>query len=159
MRPSFNFGDSVRVVRNVRNDGTYPGLDIGAPLVRRGSVGFVQNVGTYLQDQIIYAVHFLDANLVVGCREEELISADADWVPTRFEFRDKVQAARPLGIGGEVVADTGTPGEIIRVLRDVPGGPAYHVRFPGRTLQVPEAALQGAGGQESTDGDPDGVPL
>jgi len=27
------------------------------------------------------------------------------------------------------------------VLRDVADGPVYHVRFPGRTLQVPEGAL------------------
>ncbi|MEJ2060559.1 MAG: nitrogen fixation protein NifZ [Gammaproteobacteria bacterium] len=141
MRPRFDYGDEVRVTRNVRNDGTYPGMDIGAPLVRRGSVGYVQNVGTYLQDQIIYSVHFLEADRLVGCREEELISMDETWVPTRFEFRDKVAAARPLGIGGEVVAEPGAVGEVIRVLRDAPGGPAYHVHFPGRTLQVPEEAL------------------
>lgn len=141
MRPQFELGDEVRVTRNVRNDGTYPGMEIGDPLVRRGSVGFVQNVGTYLQDQIIYSVHFLEANRLVGCREEELISAVAEWVPTRFEFRDKVAALCPLGIDGEVVVDPGDVGEVVKVLRDAPGGPAYHVRFPGRTLQVPEAAL------------------
>jgi len=141
MRPRFEYGDEVRVTRNVRNDGTYPGMEIGAPLVRRGSVGYVQNVGTYLQDQVIYSVHFLDANRLVGCREEELIAAAEEWVPTRFEFRDKVAAVRALGVGGEVVAEAGSVGEVIRVLRDVADGPVYHVRFPGRTLQVPEGAL------------------
>lgn len=144
MRPRFDYGDRVRVTRNVRNDGTYPGMEIGAPLVRRGSIGYVRNVGTYLQDQIIYSVHFLDIDRLVGCREEELIPADEDWVETRFEFRDKVMAVKPLAIHGEVVAEAGTVGEIVRVLRDFPGGPAYHVRFPGRTLEVPESALETA---------------
>ena len=56
----FDYGDEVRVVRNVRNDGTYPGLDVGAFLVRRGSTGYVMNVGTFLQDHVIYSVHFLN---------------------------------------------------------------------------------------------------
>jgi hypothetical protein len=49
----------VRVLRNVRNDGTFPGLNLGAPLVRRGSTGYVCDLGLFLQDQIIYTVHFL----------------------------------------------------------------------------------------------------
>lgn len=152
MRPRFDYGDAVRVTRNVRNDGTYPGLDIGAPLVRRGAVGHVQNVGTFLQDQVIYSVHFLEENKLVGCREEELISADEPWTPTRYEFRDKVTAAIPLGIAGEVIVAVGDVGEVIKVLRDAPGGVAYHVRFPGRTLLVPEPALSGTG-DESADAD------
>lgn len=144
MRPRFDYGDEVRVTRNVRNDGTYPGLEIGAPLIRRGSVGYVQNVGTYLQDQIVYSVHFLDADRVVGCREEELLPAADGWVETRFEFRDKVAANRPLGINGDVVAAAGAVGEVMRVVRNAPGGPAYHVRFPSRTLQVPESVLDAA---------------
>lgn len=151
MPPRFDYGDSVRVIRNVRNDGTYPGLDIGAPLVRRGSLGFVHNVGTFLQDQVIYAVHFPDSGRVVGCREEELIPTEADWVPTRFEFRDRVEAALRLAIGGEVVAEPGTGGEVVRVLRDAPGGPVYHVRFPDRTLQVPESALRTGGGEDPSE--------
>ncbi len=141
MRPRYDYGDEVRVVRNVRNDGTYPGMETGTLLVRRGSVGHVQNIGTYLQDYIIYSVHFLDANVLVGCREEELIPVDAPWVSTRFEFREKVSAQVPLAINGEVIVRPGDEGEILKVLRDVPGGPVYHVRFPGRTLQVPESAL------------------
>jgi nitrogen fixation protein NifZ len=141
MRPRFEYGDEVRVVRNVRNDGTYPGLEIGAPLVKRGSVGHVMNVGTYLQDQVIYSVHFLDDGMLVGCREEELIPGDADWTPTKYEFRDKVAAAMALSVGGEVIVELGACGEVLKVLRDAPGGVAYHVRFPGRTLLVPETAL------------------
>ncbi len=141
MRPQFDYGDAVRLTRNVRNDGTYPGLEIGAPLIRRGSIGHVHNVGTYLQDQIVYSVHFLEEDMLVGCRQEELIDAKAPWTPSRFEFRDKVRAVMPLGIKGEVIAEADTTGEVLKVLRDAPGGVAYHVRFTGRTLQVPETAL------------------
>ena len=55
----WDLGDDVRVIRNVRNDGTYPGEQIGALLIRRGSTGTVIDIGTFLQDQIIYTVHFL----------------------------------------------------------------------------------------------------
>ncbi len=40
----YDYGDEVRVVRNVRNDGTYPGLDVGAPLVRRCSASRLPNL-------------------------------------------------------------------------------------------------------------------
>ena len=142
MRPKYQQGEAVRVTRNVRNDGTYPGLDVGKLLVRRGSVGYVKDVGTFLQDQLIYSVDFLDARRRVGCREQELQLATDPWIPTRFEFREKVTPKIPLGIQGEVIANPGDAGEIEKVLREHPGGPAYHVRFSGRTLQVPETALE-----------------
>ncbi|MCG5501966.1 nitrogen fixation protein NifZ [Ectothiorhodospira lacustris] len=135
------YGEQVRVVRPLRNDGTYPGMDRGELLVPRGSVGVVIGRGTFLQDQVIYTVNFLDAGRVVGCRQEELIDADAHWVPTRYEFRDKVTPAIPLGINGEAVVAPGTVGEVCKVLRDLPDGVAYHVNFDGRVLQVPEKAL------------------
>jgi nitrogen fixation protein NifZ len=40
------------------------------------------------------------------------------------------------------LVEAGEVGEVIRVLRDHPGGVAYHVHFPNRnTLIVPETAL------------------
>jgi nitrogen fixation protein NifZ len=141
LRPKFEYGEKVRVVRNLRNDGTYPGKPTGRLLIRSGSVGFVRDVGTFLQDQLIYSVDFLDSGLRVGCREQELQLESDPWIPTRFEFRDKVTPTVPLGISGEVIASPGDEGEIEKVLRLNPGGPAYHARFKGRTLQVPESAL------------------
>jgi nitrogen fixation protein NifZ len=148
MRPRFEYGDEVRVIRNVRNDGTYPGKDTGNLLVRRGSTGYVRDVGTFLQDQIIYSVHFLHDDRVVGCREEELQAADEPWTPSRFEFRDKVAARLTLTAGGRVLVEQGEVGEIVKVLRGAAtrqgvGDVAYHVHFSGRnTLQVPESALE-----------------
>ncbi len=147
----WDYGAAVRLVRNVRNDGTYPGLDPGAPLVRRGSVGYVVDVGTFLQDQIIYSVNFLEAGKIVGCREEELIGADEPWTPSRFEFRDKVRAGKGLKVGDEVLVAAGDLGEVIRVIRDAPGGVAYHIHFerlPGRLLQIPETLLDPTGSPE-----------
>ncbi|MGD8498455.1 MAG: nitrogen fixation protein NifZ [Chromatiales bacterium] len=142
MRPEYEYGDAVRVLRNLRDDGTYPGVSKGTLLIRRGSVGVVRDIGSFLQDQIIYSVHFLDQNKVVGCREEELLPADAPWVPSRFEVRDKVAARLRLGSGGRVLVEQGEVGEVARILRDDPGGIAYHVHFSGRNLiRVPESAL------------------
>lgn len=109
--------------------------------MRRGSVGFVMNVGTFLQDQIIYTVNFLDQDRIVGCREEELIGADEPWNPSRFETREKVRAALSLAVDGEVLVQVGTEGEVMKVLRDTESGVQYHVHFPGRLLQVPEKVL------------------
>jgi nitrogen fixation protein NifZ len=142
MRYEFDYGDSLRITRNVRNDGTYPNMEVGELLVRRGSVGTVIEIGTFLQDQVIYSVHFLDIDRIVGCREEELIAADAHWNPSRFEAREKVCAGRSFALAGEVVAPLGTVGEVLKVLRDLPGGVHYHVHFPGHVLCIPEASLE-----------------
>jgi nitrogen fixation protein NifZ len=146
MQTRFDLGAPVRVTRNVRNDGTYPGLSTGDVLVRCGTAGNVVDVGVFLQDQIIYSVHFLDIDRLVGCRDEELIAADEPWVPSRFETRDKVIARKTLAVNGETRVAAGSVGEVIKVLRDMPDGVQYHVRFSDRVLQVPETTLAAAHG-------------
>ena len=141
VQPRFDYGDAVRVVRTLRNDGTFPGLDVGIVLVREGSIGHVRNVGTFLQDQIIYAVHFFDVDRTVGCREEELIPRTEAWVPTKFLFGDKAKTRIPLGIRGQVVVPAEMTGEIIKVFRHRPGGPGYHVLFDGLMFEIRETAL------------------
>ena len=141
MKPSFEYGDEVRLTRNVRNDGTYPGEEVGRLLVRRGEVGAVFDVGTYLQDQLIYRVHFLEAGRTVGCREEELIRADAPWIPNKFEFRDKVIAKVSFTVNGELLVDIGTVGEIEKIVKEDDAGVFYHVRFNQRVFKVLESSL------------------
>ncbi len=144
MNPTWQYGDAVRVTRNVRNDGTYPGAATGDLLVRRGSVGHVVDVGTFLMDQIIYSVHFLDIGRIVGCREEELIGADDPWVPSRYEVRQRVLAAKALVANGEELVPVDALGEVMKVIRDT-DPPNYHLHFecrPGRVFAVPEAALK-----------------
>ncbi|WP_407152468.1 nitrogen fixation protein NifZ [Bradyrhizobium sp. ORS 86] len=70
--PAFNFGDKVRANRNIRNDGTYPGKDIGALLAKKGEVGYVVSIGTFLQQFYIYGVEFLETGYRVGMKRKEL---------------------------------------------------------------------------------------
>lgn len=145
MLTRWDLGDEVRVIRNLRNDGTFAGEAMGALLIRRGSIGTVIDVGTFLGEQVIYTVHFLDVDRMVGCREEEMIGVDVPWIPSAFESREKIAAARGLSLGDEVRIPPGACGEILRVVREHEHEAVrYHVHFdclPGRTLSVPESAL------------------
>ena len=141
MQPAYEYGDEVRLIRNVRNDGTYPGKEVGELLIRRGSVGCIYDVGSYLQDQIIYRVHFLDESRTVGCRQEELILASAPWVPNIYEFNEKIVSRIPIVIDGEAVVEVGEEGLIAKVMRGETKV-TYQVHFyNGRVFQMPEAAI------------------
>ncbi|GAB4374506.1 MAG: nitrogen fixation protein NifZ [Elainellaceae cyanobacterium] len=70
--PAFEIGQKVRSRKLIRNDGTFPGKDIGATLAKKGDVGYVVSIGTFLQSSYIYAVHFMTTGYVVGCRQKEL---------------------------------------------------------------------------------------
>lgn len=142
MRPAYEYGEAVRVVRNVRNDGTFPGLATGKLLIRSGSVGYVRDVGTFLQDQIIYSVDFMEERRVIGCREQELQPASEPWIPTRFEFHDKVTPRVQLAVRGEVLVRPGDCCEVDKVIRDHPDEPAYYIRYQARTYLVLESALE-----------------
>jgi nitrogen fixation protein NifZ len=144
MEYRWDYGDSVRVIRNIRDDGTYPGRSPGDILVRRGSTGFVVDVGTFLQDQIIYSVNFLEEGIIVGCREEELVGIDEEWFPSRYEFRETVRILADLKSGDELLLPAGSVGEVIKVLRDE-GDISYHIHFDdlrGRLFRIPERLLE-----------------
>jgi nitrogen fixation protein NifZ len=70
--PYFDYGDRVRAKRTVRNDGTFPGKDIGEILVKKGEEGFVVNIGTFLQQFYIYGVEFDSTGNRVGMKRREL---------------------------------------------------------------------------------------
>ncbi len=74
--PVLEIGQKVRSRKLIRNDGTFPGKDIGATLVKKGDVGYVINIGTFLQSYYIYAVHFMQTGYIVGCRHKELESLE-----------------------------------------------------------------------------------
>ncbi len=74
--PVFEIGEKVRVRKLIRNDGTFPGQEIGATLAKKGDVGYVVGIGTYLQSSYIYAVHFISRGFVVGCKKKELEIAE-----------------------------------------------------------------------------------
>jgi nitrogen fixation protein NifZ len=70
--PSYLPGDRVRARKSVKNDGTLPGREIGEIVVTKGELGYVRDVGTFLQRFYVYAVEFVDRGAVVGMRAREL---------------------------------------------------------------------------------------
>ncbi len=74
--PRFAMGERVISRTVIRNDGTYTGKDIGEVLVHKGDVGYVQSIGTFLQQFYIYAVEFVDSGHRVGMRAKELCTLD-----------------------------------------------------------------------------------
>jgi len=74
--PAFEMEQKVRVRKLLRNDGTFPGQEVGVALAKKGDVGYVVGIGTYLQSYYIYAVHFLESGFVIGCRRKELEPAE-----------------------------------------------------------------------------------
>ena len=75
--PQFDYGEKVRSRKNVRNDGTFPGKEVGDILVKKGDVGYVTSIGTFLQQFYIYGVEFIVNGYRVGMKARELESLDA----------------------------------------------------------------------------------
>ena len=76
--PIFDYGEKVVSRKNVRNDGTFAGTEIGDILVKKGEVGYVKSIGSFLQQFYIYGVDFIDRGVVVGMKGRELRSLDND---------------------------------------------------------------------------------
>jgi nitrogen fixation protein NifZ len=83
--PCFGYGEKVRARRTIRNDGTYAGKDIGEILAKKGEVGYVVSIGTFLQQFYIYGVEFVDSGNRVGMKRKELepvvVRDDMDELP------------------------------------------------------------------------------
>jgi nitrogen fixation protein NifZ len=75
--PRFEYGEKVRSNRVVRNDGTFPGKEIGEVLAKKGEEGYVISIGTFLQQFYIYGVEFIASGHRVGMKGKELDAADA----------------------------------------------------------------------------------
>ena len=84
--PVFMPGDKVRATKYVKNDGTYPRREIGDILVRKGEVGYVRDIGQFLQQFYIYAVDFVDSGTLVGMRARELES-----LATEAELKEQLR--------------------------------------------------------------------
>lgn len=70
--PAFMPGMKVVSLKNIRNDGTIRGREIGEIVVKKGEVGYVRDIGTFLQQFYIYAVEWIERGTVVGMRGKEL---------------------------------------------------------------------------------------
>ena len=74
--PLYDYGAKVRARRTIRNDGTFPGKDIGEILVKKGDEGYVVSIGTFLQQFYIYGVEFITTGYRVGMKRKELDPVD-----------------------------------------------------------------------------------
>lgn len=80
--PLYRPGERVQATRHIRNDGTYPGKDVGENLVKKGDVGYVRDIGTFLQQFYIYSVEWIERGTLVGMRARELMSLERKPAPT-----------------------------------------------------------------------------
>jgi len=76
--PKYRFGQRVRLLKDIRNDGTFPFAPVGAILMKAGEEGYIKDMGDFLQVIRVYEVEFINHGIVYGCREEELNEADED---------------------------------------------------------------------------------
>lgn len=74
--PPFEHGERVVSRFMVRNDGTFPGREVGDLLVSKGDVGIVVSIGTFLQQFYIFGVDFPDRGYRVGMKSREIVSID-----------------------------------------------------------------------------------
>ena len=70
--PKFQWGQRVRAIQDLFNDGSFPDMADDALLVKAGDIGEVVQVGTHTEANIaIYIVEFAD-DRVVGCLDDDL---------------------------------------------------------------------------------------
>lgn len=103
--PLFRIGERVRLIKTIRNDGTYPHARNGDILVQAGAEGYVRKIGDFLQTIRIYEVNFIEEGMIFGCREAELESAREDdgydevaeelkWLKDHRAAREALKAAQ-----------------------------------------------------------------
>ncbi len=126
----FETGQEVRLLYDVVSDGTVYGVRRGDLLVRYGLTGNIIRRGIFLDD-VVYDVHFIKEDRIIGCREHELISADAPWSPPVYQKKDSVTAAADLTKDGKLLISAGTTGTVtsLRFYEEI--GYAYEVKFEG----------------------------
>ncbi|ODR95062.1 nitrogen fixation protein NifZ [Methyloceanibacter stevinii] len=90
--PTFSYGERVRSRRTIRNDGTFPGKDIGEILAKKGEEGYVTSIGTFLQQFYIYGVEFMETGYRVGMKRKELESVDNPIEPPKPKTTNKTKS-------------------------------------------------------------------
>lgn len=70
--PKYQWGQKVKTLIDLYNDGSYPDMPEEALLVGLGTTGEIVQVGTHTDTNTpIYLIEFTE-RLVVGCLEEEI---------------------------------------------------------------------------------------
>lgn len=143
--PKYDYGEEVRVIRNIRNDIHEQGdFKKGEVIIRRGTTGYVRQSGVYQQDQIIYQIHFLESGITVGCKETELIKASLSWQQNAFEYGDTATLVVAIGMEGSVIGQKGDEVKVIAVDRSDERKFTYRIQIKEYDVIVPESALLGA---------------
>ncbi|MEI8633962.1 nitrogen fixation protein NifZ [Vibrio sp. PP-XX7] len=135
-------GTVVRLVRNVRNDGSFTDLRKGELLVAAGTEGIIRTYGYWLQTQVIYQVFFPDVQRVIGIREAEVIDAGLEWVPCRFRVGDKARLRYTLTMQSRCLSRKGEMVDIHRVHRDLDTGQLkYEIILEGLHFHLEDKVL------------------
>lgn len=95
--PRFTFGERVICRSTIRNDGTFAGKDIGHVLVKKGDIGYVRSIGTFLQQFYIYSVEWVGRGYQVGMRAKELCTLDGLPDEVLAQFADRLDQLKQLG--------------------------------------------------------------
>ena len=75
--PQFDWGQRVRAIENLFNDGSHPEHPANALLVRKGEAGEVVQVGKHVESgAVVYMVEFA-LNQIIGCFEPELMPLES----------------------------------------------------------------------------------
>jgi nitrogen fixation protein NifZ len=95
--PKYKVGQKVKLLSDIVNDGTYPHAKIGTLMMPKGSVGYIKDMGEFLQVIRVYEVHFFGTEMeveIIGCREHELESMEDDFVDEDELEREAMEAHR-----------------------------------------------------------------
>ncbi|BAL23136.1 nitrogen fixation protein NifZ [Azoarcus sp. KH32C] len=94
--PAFEYGEKVISRKNVKNDGTFCGRELGELLVKKGDIGYVKSIGTFLQQFYIYGIDFVDRGYVVGMKGRELRSLDVESDPADETAADDITSEEEI---------------------------------------------------------------
>jgi nitrogen fixation protein NifZ len=107
VQPKYDWGQRVRAVIDLFNDGSYPDAAEGELLVPAGGVGEIVNVGHHAEANLsVYLVEF-GPHRVLGCLEDE-IELDIPGAP-RALTQDAAEA-ETAEAAATSVSDSGTGG-------------------------------------------------
>lgn len=100
--PKFRVGQKVKLIEDIVNDGTYPHAPIGTLMMPKNEIGYIKDMGEFLQVIRVYEVHFVGSNMeveILGCREHELEAMDdqCDEDTTESPLFKKIVEARKKG--------------------------------------------------------------
>ncbi|WP_294537779.1 nitrogen fixation protein NifZ [uncultured Rhodoblastus sp.] len=72
-RAKYQWGQRVRCLVDLVNDGSYPNVEQDALLVEAGGLGEIVQVGAHVETNTpVYLVEF-NEKYVIGCLEEEIV--------------------------------------------------------------------------------------